>query len=130
MLSKRFQNTGSTGNHGMQEIDVLKRQMLEDKYDQESSDIVCGCGNGCDFTILGEKISLREALMLGDFIQKNNLCPFCRTTNGKMNFKFCVENQNVMQEFKFEMNGKTYNTIYKPQGYRFLPPSEQDEQGE
>ena len=127
-ISKRFQNSGKSGNHGMQEIDVLKRRMLEDKYDQESSEISCSCNNGCDFTILGDKIPLREAMMLSDHIQANNQCPFCRTTDGKINFKYCVENQNTIREYTFTMGDKTYNTMYKPSGYKFLPPSESDDQ--
>jgi len=127
-ISKRTNNTGSTGNHGMQEVDMLKRKMIEEKLKEEGSNMSCGCGNGCEFTILSdEKISLREALVLGDHIKDNNLCPFCQTKNGKINFQFCAENQNKIQEFSFEMNDKVYRTIYKPQGYRFFPVDEMDD---
>jgi len=127
-ISKRFQSTGATGGHGMQEIDVLKRRMLEDKFDQESSEMSCICGNGCEFTILGDAIPLREALILGDYIHANNLCPFCKTKEGSINFEYCVENHNKMQPYSFVMNDKRYDTMYKPAGYKFLPPSELDEQ--
>ncbi len=120
-ISKRFQNTGATGGHGMQEIDVLQRRMIEDKFDQESTKSKVICGNGCEFTILGEKIPLRESLILGDFIHANNLCPFCRTVNGKQDFKFAVENHNTMRAYSFTMNDKKYDTMYKPAGYKFLP---------
>ena len=102
--------------------------MIEDKFDQESSEMSCICGNGCEFTILGESIPLREALILGDFIHANNLCPFCQTTNGKQNFEFCAENHNLLKQFSFTMNDKTYQTMYKPSGYRFLPADEIDDQ--
>jgi len=125
-ISKRFQNSGKTGNHGMQEIDVLKRRMLEDKYDQESSAMSCTCGNGCEFTILGDEIPLREALILGDFINANNLCPFCKTVDGSINFEYCVENQNKMQPYNFIMNDKRYDTMFKPAGYKFLPALDAD----
>jgi len=110
-ISKRFQNTGATGGHGMQEIDVLQRRMIEDKFDQEGSDTKVLCGNGCEFTVLGNGISLRTSLILGDYIKANNLCPFCRTTNGKQDFKFCVENQNKMREFCFTMNDHDYRVM-------------------
>ena len=47
-ISKRFQNTGKTGNHGMQEVDVLKRRMMEEKFEQESTGATVTCGNGCE----------------------------------------------------------------------------------
>ena len=127
-ISKRFANTGKTGNHGMQEIDVLKRRMIEEKFDQESSDTFILCGNGCEFTLLGESIPLRESIILGDYIHANNLCPFCRTTNGTIDFKYCVENQNTLREYCFTMNDKEYRTMYKPQGYKFLPADMLDDQ--
>ena len=120
-ISKRFANTGSTGNHGMQEVDVLKRRMIEDKFEQEKSEVFTLCGNGHEFTLLGEQIPLREALILGDFINENNLCPFCMKKKGMINFQYCVDNQEIIQEFKFTMNDKTYLTMYKPDDYRFLP---------
>ena len=127
-ISKRFQNNGSTGNHDMQEVDMLKRKMIEDKFDQESSEMSAICGNGCEFTILGDKIPLREALILGDFIQANNLCPFCKTKNGKVDFKFGVDNHYKLIQFSFTMNDKTYQTMYKPSGYKFLPADMIDDQ--
>jgi len=126
-ISKRFSNTGKTGNHGMQEIDILKRKMIEDKFEQENNEQFILCGTGCEFTLLGDKIPLREAIILGDYIRANNLCPFCRVTNGKQNFKFCMENQNDMQEFSFIMGDTKYYTIFKPQGYTFLPPDENND---
>jgi len=39
-ISKRFNNTGKSGNHGMQEVDLLKRRMIEDKLEEEKSQIV------------------------------------------------------------------------------------------
>lgn len=127
-ISKRFSNNGATGNHGMQEIDVLKRRMLEDKYQEETSELTCHCGNGCEFTILGEEISEKEAALLSIEIEIENLCPFCKTKNGKINFEYCANNQNKMSEHTFHLDDKVYRTIYKPSGYRFLPPSEIDEQ--
>jgi len=121
-ISKRFQSTGATGGHGMQEVDVLKRRMIEEKFEQESCESKILCGNGCEFTLLGEKIPLREQIILGDYIHANNLCPFCRTINGRIDFKFSVENQNKMRAVSFEMNDKVYDTMYKPTGYKFLPP--------
>ena len=125
-ILKQSHNTGSTGGHGMQEMDVFKRRMLEEKYDIENSSLSCSCGNGCEFTILGDRISFREAILLGRHIRKNNLCPFCKTENGKINFQYSVENQNKMQEYSFEKDGKVFNTIYKPLGYKFLPPEIED----
>jgi len=127
-ISKRFANTGKTGNHGMQEIDVLKRKMIEDKFEQESNDTFILCGNGCEFTLLGEAIPLREAIILGDYIHANNLCPFCRKTDGKINIEYCVKNQNILREYCFTMNDKEYHTMYKPSGYKFLPTDILDDQ--
>jgi len=126
-ISKRFQNKGATGNHGMQEIDVLKRRMLEDKFLEETTELTCHCGNGCEFTIIGEKITEKEAALLSVEIQVENLCPFCKTKNGKIDIDFCKKHQNNMQEFSFQMKDKVYRTIYKPSGYRFLPPTEEEE---
>jgi len=120
-ISKRFKSTGATGGHGMQEIDVLQRRMIEEKFDQESCKTRVSCGNGCEFTLLGDDLTLRESLILGDHIQDNNLCPFCRTTNGKINFQFCVENHNKLKAFSFVMDGVRYDTMYKPTSYKFLP---------
>jgi len=124
-ISKRFANTGKTGNHGMQEVDVLHRRMIEDKYDQESNDMTILCHAGCEFTLLGEEIPLREALILGKYIRANNLCPFCRTSdfNGvnRIDFEFCAKNQELLQAFTFSMEDKKYETMYKPAGYKFLP---------
>lgn len=106
----------------MQEVDVLKRRMMEEKFEQESTGATVTCGNGCEFTVLEENISLRERLILGDYIHANNLCPFCRTENGRVDFQFCVENQHKMIAVEFQMNDKLYKTIYKPSGYKFLPP--------
>jgi len=128
-ISKRSNNSGATGGNGMQEIDILKRRMLEDKFHEEKSENTCHCGNGCDFTILGEKISRKEGTLLSIHIRQNNLCPFCRKdSNGKINLQFCVENQEKLGEYKFTLGEKTYQTIYKPRGYKFLPPDEIDEQ--
>jgi len=120
-ISKKVTNNGSTGNHGMQEINVLQRRMIEDKFDQESCESTVICHNGCEFTLLGEQISDREQILLGRHIHKNNLCPFCKTINGKINLEYCVENQNKMSEYVFEMDDVEYRTMYKPQGYKFLP---------
>ena len=127
-ISKQSHNTGATGGHGMQEIDTFKRRMLEEKFDVESSEVTCSCGNGCEFTILGERISFREAILLGRYIRKNNLCPFCRTKDGRMNFEYAVNNQDAMQIVTFEKDDRIFNTIYKPQGYRFLPPEINEEE--
>ena len=130
-IVKQVHNTGSSGGHGMQEIDILKRRMIEDKYNEEKTINQCHCGNGCEFTILGEKISRREETLLSKHIRDNNLCPFCqKSDNGKgsIDFQFCVENQNKLTECSFQMEGKVYQTIYKPSGYRFLPPLESEDQ--
>ena len=126
-ISKRFNNTGKSGNHGMQEVDLLKRRMIEDKLEEEKSQIVVSCVNGCDYTLLGEKIPLREAMLLEDHIQKNHLCPFCRTSNGSINFQYCAENQHHLREYSFVLGDKKYYTIYTPRGYRFLPPEEDND---
>jgi len=121
-ISKRFQSTGATGGHGMQEVDVLKRRMIEEKLESEGSESKILCGNGCEFTLLGQQIPLREQIILGDFIQANNLCPFCGTVNGRIDFEFCAKNQDKLLPVSFEMNDKVYDTMYKPRGYKFLPP--------
>jgi len=118
MISKRFQQKGTTSNHGMSEVDFTKRKLLEDKLLNETQEITTGCGNGCTFHFLNEEVSLREALLLEDHIRDNNLCPFCRKINGKEDFKFCAENQNKILEVDFEMNGTIYKTMYKPHGYK------------
>lgn len=120
-ISKRFQSNGSTGGHGMQEVDVLKRRMIEEKFEEESSDSKVLCGSGCEFTILGENIPLREKIILGDFINANNLCPFCKTVNGRQDFAFATKHQNKLLAVSFEMNDKVYDAMYKPSGYKFLP---------
>ena len=127
-ISKRFHSTGATGGHGMQEVDVLRRRMIEEKYEEETSGGAILCGNGCQFTIIGESLTTRESIILGDHIHDNNLCPFCKTKNGTIDFKYCVENQDKMQPFSFEMDGERYDTMYKPEGYKFLPPLEEDEE--
>jgi hypothetical protein len=127
-ITKQVHNTGSTGGHGMQEIDVLKRRMLEDKYQEEKSTNRCHCGNGHTFDILGEVITRREETLLSNHIRMNNLCPFCHRDNkGSINFQYCVENQNKLMEYCFERDGKSYHTIHKPSGYKFLPPDDIDE---
>ena len=127
-ISKQSHNSGATGGHGMHEINVFKRRMLEEKFDVESSTVTCTCGNGCEFTILGERISYREAILLGRYIRKNNLCPFCKTVNGRVDFQYALDFQDKMKEFTFEKDGKIFNTIYKPQGYNFLPPEINEEE--
>lgn len=128
-ISKRTNNTGASGGNGMQEIDILKRRMIEDKFHEEKSLNTCHCGNGCEFTILGEKISRKEETLLSIHIRQNNLCPFCRKNEeGKIDFEFCAKNQEKLGEYNFTLGEKTYNTIYKPRGYRFLPPEEIEEQ--
>ena len=126
-ISKRFQNNGSTGNHGMQEVDVLKRRMLEDKFAEETTELTCHCGNGCEFTILREELTEKEAALISLKINLDKLCPFCRTKNGQIDFEFCSKHQNHMKEFTFTINGKQIPTMYKPAGYKFLPPLLEDE---
>ena len=127
-ISKQVHNSGCSGGHGMQEIDVLKRRMLEDKFQEEKTENKCYCGNGHEFALLGEIIPRREETLLSMLVRQNNLCPFCHKTDGSINFQYCADNQNKMMEYAFEMDGKTYNTIYKPSGYRFLPPLESDDE--
>ena len=128
-ISKRVHNTGASGSHGMQEIDVLKRRMLEDKFNEEKTSNTCHCGNGCVFTILGETISRIEEVKLSQHIRKTNACPFCKKNEqGSIDFAYCTENQNKLIEVNFTMDDKVYQTIYKPSGYRFLPAEVIDEQ--
>lgn len=127
-ISKQVHNSGCSGGHGMQEIDVLKRRMLEDKFQEEKNENKCYCGNGHEFVLIGEIIPRREEALLSMHVRQNNLCPFCHKIDGSINFKFCTDNQNNMGEYAFEMDGKTYNTIYKPSGYKFLPPLESDDE--
>ena len=126
-ILKNVCNTGATGGHGMQNVDMLKRRLIEEKFNTESQSSHVLCGNGCEFTIVGEILSLKECYKLSDYIKKNNLCPFCgKNHNGKIDLEFGVKNQWKMIEVSFEMEDRQYNTIYKPQGYRFLLPEEQD----
>ena len=130
-ISKQVHNTGRTGGHGMQEIDTLKRRLLEDKFIEEKTLNSCHCGNGCEFTILGDKISRKEETLLSIHIRQNNLCPFCKLTEqGSIDFAFAAENQNKLGEYKFQKDNKVYQTMYKPSGYRFLPPEENEDQEE
>lgn len=129
-ISKRFQTTGAVGGHGMQEIDV-NRVLLEEKYHEEAEkDCKIICGNGCgEFTVLGEKLSIREQILLGDHIHATGQCPFCsKDENGKIDFEYCVQNQSKMTRVTFTMNDQRYDTIYKPEGYKFLPPQEKEEE--
>ena len=126
-ISKRFHRSGKTSNHGMQIVDTdFKRRMLEEKFEQETSSGIL-CGNGCEFSIIGEALTTQESIKLGEYIHDNNLCPFCKKKNGKIDFQYCVENQDKMQQFMFVMDDKRYDVMYKPEGYRFLPPLEEDE---
>lgn len=128
-ISKQVHNSGGSGGHGMQEIDILKRRMIEDKFQEEKTINKCNCGNGCEYTIIGEKISRKEETLLSIHIRQNNLCPFCRKTEqGSIDFSFCAENQNKLIEYSFQREGKIYQTIYKPSGYRFLPADESEDQ--
>jgi hypothetical protein len=128
-ISKQVHNTGGSGGHGMQEIDTLKRRLLEDKYQEEKTINKCSCVNGCEFTIIGDIISRKEETLLSIHIRQNNLCPFCRKTEqGSIDFSFCAENQNKLGEYKFLKDDKVYQTIYKPSGYRFLPAEENEDQ--
>ena len=112
----------------MQIIDTdFKRRMIEEKFEQESCNSSILCGNGCEFTTLGDTpLTLRQSILLGRHIRKSNQCPFCKTNNGTVDFQYCVENQDKMQPFSFVMDGERYDTMYKPQGYKFLPPLDDD----
>ena len=128
-ISKKFNNTGKSGNHGMQDIDYTKRILTEDKLIEENTKLFASCSNGHTFIILGES-SLKESFLLSDKIAKEHLCPFCKTikVNGinSINFKFCVDNESSLMEISFNLNGKKINTIYKPDGYVFIPREEEE----
>ena len=120
-ISKKQNNTGHAGNHGMSEIDsteILHRKLLEDKYHEESSNVTCHCKNGHEFTILGDKISLEECHNVSLTIWARKLCPYCQDWN---------INANQLKEIKFVIDNKSYHTIYKPHNYRFLPIDENED---
>jgi len=124
MICKKFSNTGLTG-HAMQEVDMLKRRLIEEKLNAEKIDLSVCCGNGCEFIILGdeERMTVRDSFILSKHVRENNLCPFCKKDeHGRQNFEYAVENQNKMFVVKFEILGQAITTMYKPNNYRFLPP--------
>ena len=126
MITKRSSRMGQTSNHGMSEIDVTKRRLMEDKFETEATKISASCGNGCLFHFINEEVTLRDSILLTDHIRINNLCPFCKVTDGTENFRFCAKNQNKLMEVDFIMDGITYKTIYKPDHYSFLPYVEEE----
>jgi hypothetical protein len=111
-ISKRVSNTGATSNHGMTEIDVANELAKQERdLRNEHRGHVCGCGNGCKYT-LSKSHTPRQAAQLEIFLEGQ--CPQCTDwKNPKVNAM-----SNYLAEYTFDVNGQELTCLRYPLGYR------------
>ncbi len=123
MITKKSNNTGAAGGHGMSTIDIEHLQDSELYHDYVKGHVVnCSCGESFR---LSPDHSFIDAMKLSNLLNKEG-CPFCN--KGKLDndtLNWFMANKKKVIEFSFEIVKEIFvKVIRKPLGWYPLSKKE------